>query len=176
VGARLVGGATPMSRPAMDKALRLAFLDELAKHIGHVERRTARERTVHRWGYGPVVVWSASSGTGTALVMPYSSGSGVVRVHLNRYSAESRLLGWTAEITCMPDELVGLAEWLATFIRVQSMGQVAITLPEIFSQPGPVVFIDTRNHYLGIWTWRARAHEKEHALNVRPPGPVKETR
>jgi hypothetical protein len=152
---------------SIPKTVRLAFLDELAKHIGHVERRNAREHTSHRWGYGPVVVWSASSGTGTALVMPYSSGSGVVRVHLNRYSVESQLLGWTAEISCMPEELVELAPWIGQYIRERSMGR---TPPphELFTRA-----TDPTLRY--VWTQRAEAHEDQHAVNVRGRAPVKES-
>ena len=155
----------------MDKALRLAFLDALATHIGRVERRTAREHTAHRWGYGPVLVWSASSGFGTLLVSPYSSGSGVVRVHVNRYAEESRLLGWTAEITVVPVELVELVPWFAEFIRERSMGRMP-PVQEFFSEG---FFHDGVPKYIGIWTKRASETEREH-MNARGLSPVKETR
>lgn len=155
-----------MRNYTIPKSVRLPFLDELAKHIGHVVHRKAREGTGHRYGHGPMLVWSATSGTGTLLVMPYSSGSGVLRVHMNRYSAESTLLGWTAEVTCMPDELVPLVPWFAEVIRRCSMGQ---TLPE------HELFVAAERaipEHVYLWTKRADAHE---AMNARGPGPVKES-
>lgn len=163
-----------MTPRQMPKTERLAFLDALAQHIGHVERRDAREHTAHKYGYGPVLVWSASSGEGTLLVSPYSSGSGVVRVHMNRYAEASLALGWTAEVTCMPDELLGLVEWIVMFVRKQSMGH-EIALHESFDLPGPVILQGlpgyTRRHYIGVWTKRATEHEK---VNGRGASLVKE--
>jgi hypothetical protein len=135
---------------------RLAFFDAIG--IGHVAYRTARERAVHRYGYGPTLVCSGTSGDATLCVLPYSSGSGVVRVHMNRYAAASEPLGLTAEISCMPDELVELAPWFATLLRERQLGR-EVALHEAFARPeAPELPGDFR--YAGTWTLKAREHER----------------
>jgi len=167
---RVVGRKKEAMKPyTIPRAVRLPFLDELAKHIGHVVRRNARENTSHRYGHGPMLVWSATSGTGTLLVQPYSSGSGVVRVHVNRYSAESRLLGWTAEISCMPDELLVLVPWLVEMIRCCSM-EKPVPEHELFA--GSAFAKPVARTHVYLWTKRADAHE---AMNARGASLVKET-
>ncbi len=169
----VVGRAQQVTQPSFPQVERLAFLDELAKSLGRVEHRKARERKSHPFGYGPTLVWIDTDYKGTLVVLPYSSGSGVVRLHFNRYSREIRL-PWTAEITVMPDELIGLVPWIERFVRAISLG-VALDFPELF-EPHPSLVDGVRTKYVGVWSKKARAEEEAHALNVRGRRPVKEKR